>query len=1188
MITFFMLPAEVIAVDGVSVTAHWSGSNENLYGGYGQIVRHDIVNNVVTDHTVLYPLNAEQPGRNPVINFDGTHVAFLRQDGRILVVPIAGGDPTVLQSAQSHGEACLDWPQGDWIYYNKGGFSQPSGSKLLHRVNAFTDQDEFVLTFKKEDGTTDSGTWRFHIAADNQKAAIRPDDTNPHPAGCITAFDLVNDTHLRTDRSLGAVGDYRCSTGIDPLGVYFSEGNVQHSGVTVHLWSDLSEVKTFLWEDARLWGPDTSDTGISHNRNAWSTNSQKWMCIHVGWGNRGFRGANQMLINWDDQERIVASTNTDNSYEFDDAGDFWVDSGPRPAEISGHPQDLTVSESETAQFAVTATGTAPLSYQWQRNSSDIGGANSASYSFDAFAQDDGASFRCVVSNSFGSDTSDPAILTVLSDTTPPTIASVTSVGDPNSVSVEFSEAIEQISAEAESNYAIDNGISTTAASLGADLRTVTLTTSSLSSGITYTLTVNNVKDRALTPNSIAADSTATFQYESGSVNIAPSVDAGADNSVQVNIDILLNGTVTDDGLPSGNLTINWSKISGPGGITFVNPDQASTFARFDTVGDYVLRLLADDGDKSSSDEVGITVTGPPSIAIVSPAGGELWQTGSVQTIQWTAFGVFDVRIDYSVDGGQNWNQVEASIDTNSPNWQNYPWTVPNDPSEQAIIQLTEYSLITSAQSNLFSIVGSGQTIDLQNPSAGDSLTGEETVQIVWTAEELQTVVLELTLDSGETWEPIATIATNDAEWGSYPWTVPNVFSHFAEVRARSASGQLEDSSGLFNILPATLAASGLELSQISISIRLPETAGNISTVKVAGSTVEVDPDRTFRAIVDVPACVDSLVFEVSGDDGTNEYHRLVRADILETAPPIEGLGVSKAELVDFLGGRSGVLIWVDAGSRTRVLDFREDNPVVIQLSQELDCVNPLISPDGTRIVYSQGLANGPKQIFVTSLSGGTPQLIAATCDVGYWHVNASQEFIVYSDWSSKSENGADGNTYRRKLLTGGITPDGEPEQIHDRAMDAGPNSNLVWLGQVYGNLWAYNLVTGQDYPTAKFFLLDDSPADHQTCNGSMAADTSGKLMCLVIPHDYVRVFTHQTNNDSFKESSRFNLPVGMVEWEFPEWSTDPGYFTAILRASNLENRLFVIKMAEGELIPQMLEISGEETGASYSHLYLEP
>ena len=50
------------------------------------------------------------------------------------------------------------------------------------------------------------------------------------------------------------------------------------------------------------------------------------------------------------------------------------------------------------------------------------------------------------------------------------------------------------------------------AALAADETTVTLTTSALSTGVTYTLTVNGVRDQASTPNKIASDTTIDFEF----------------------------------------------------------------------------------------------------------------------------------------------------------------------------------------------------------------------------------------------------------------------------------------------------------------------------------------------------------------------------------------------------------------------------------------------------------------------------------------------------------------------------------------------------------------------------------------------------------------------------------------------------------------------------------------------------
>jgi hypothetical protein len=81
--------------------------------------------------------------------------------------------------------------------------------------------------------------------------------------------------------------------------------------------------------------------------------------------------------------------------------------------ITAQPVNQTVTAGQTASFSVTATGTAPLSYQWRKNGVNIAGATSASYTTPTTAiSDNGATFDTVVSNSAGSVTSAAATLTV--------------------------------------------------------------------------------------------------------------------------------------------------------------------------------------------------------------------------------------------------------------------------------------------------------------------------------------------------------------------------------------------------------------------------------------------------------------------------------------------------------------------------------------------------------------------------------------------------------------------------------------------------------------------------------------------------------------------------------------------------------------------------------------------------------
>ena len=81
--------------------------------------------------------------------------------------------------------------------------------------------------------------------------------------------------------------------------------------------------------------------------------------------------------------------------------------------ITTQPSDQSVTVGQTATFSVAATGTAPLSYQWQKGTSPITGATSASYTTAAtISADNGSQFQVVVSNSLGSKTSNAATLTV--------------------------------------------------------------------------------------------------------------------------------------------------------------------------------------------------------------------------------------------------------------------------------------------------------------------------------------------------------------------------------------------------------------------------------------------------------------------------------------------------------------------------------------------------------------------------------------------------------------------------------------------------------------------------------------------------------------------------------------------------------------------------------------------------------
>lgn len=138
--------------------------------------------------------------------------------------------------------------------------------------------------------------------------------------------------------------------------------------------------------------------------------------------------------------------------------------------ITSQPQDIAVKDGETATFTVVATGT-DLTYQWERDTGKgfekWGGIYGKSASFTTGVLSKGGNgfkYRCIVSNSAGSVTSDSATLTVIDDAIPPseTTYIITAAAGANgsispSGSVEVKEGADQtFTITADEGYEMEN------------------------------------------------------------------------------------------------------------------------------------------------------------------------------------------------------------------------------------------------------------------------------------------------------------------------------------------------------------------------------------------------------------------------------------------------------------------------------------------------------------------------------------------------------------------------------------------------------------------------------------------------------------------------------------------------------------------------------------------------------------
>jgi len=150
--------------------------------------------------------------------------------------------------------------------------------------------------------------------------------------------------------------------------------------------------------------------------------------------------------------------------------------------------------------------------------------------------------------------------------------------------------------------------------------------------------VISVKAADLSGNTATASITVT--YNATPVNQAPVVSAGSDQTITLPATATLSGSVTDDGLPSSTVTKSWSTVSGPGTVIFSDTTSLTPTAAFSVAGGYVLRLTANDGALSASDDVNVTV---------KPVS-----TGSTSTTQQLNF---DFGVTTQTTTATGWNNI---------------------------------------------------------------------------------------------------------------------------------------------------------------------------------------------------------------------------------------------------------------------------------------------------------------------------------------------------------------------------------------------------------------------------------------------------------------------------------------------------------------------------------------------------
>jgi hypothetical protein len=201
-----------------------------------------------------------------------------------------------------------------------------------------------------------------------------------------------------------------------------------------------------------------------------------------------------------------------------------------------------------------------------------------------------------------------------------------------------------------------------------------------------------------------------FEYNPNSGNLV--ANAGLDQLVTLPSSVNLVGSIVNQ--LGGLLSLSWSKVSGPGTVSFSAPTVATTSASFSTAGTYVLRLTATVLLVSVYDEVTVTVQNPPdtaapTVTLTAPAAGTVSDTITLSATASDNIGVAGVK--FYVGG------TEVFDDTTSP--YSYSWDSRwvNNGTHQVYAQARDAAgNVTRSVTNTITVAN--PVASLPNPVAG--------------------------------------------------------------------------------------------------------------------------------------------------------------------------------------------------------------------------------------------------------------------------------------------------------------------------------------------------------------------------------------------------------------------------------------------------------------------------------------
>jgi hypothetical protein len=193
----------------------------------------------------------------------------------------------------------------------------------------------------------------------------------------------------------------------------------------------------------------------------------------------------------------------------------------------------------------------------------------------------------------------------------------------------------------------------------------------------------------------------------------------------------------------------------------------------------------------------------PKLNLLFPLGDETFAASSIQTLKWDSNNIEYIKIEYSMDNGLSWLNINESYAANA---KKFEWRVPTNLTNTGLIRISSVENPTLKALNIIPFKIPLKSIAI-NHSGDNSFVKDQPIPISWVNNGVEFLSIKYRENKGKPWKSVTNSVS--ALLLNYIWIPPStLITDSLEFKISSTDSSVQDSSKtLLSIKPANISTS---------------------------------------------------------------------------------------------------------------------------------------------------------------------------------------------------------------------------------------------------------------------------------------------------------------------------------------------------------------------------------------------